>query len=275
MLKVAIQGGLASFHDIAARDFFKQEIEVVECPSFEEVCNQLNSKKADYGFLAIENTIAASILLNYKLIEQYGFHIVGEHQIRIVQNLIALPGQKIEDIKKVRSHYMALRQCYDFLNKHPHIEVEEYHDTADAVKYIADRKLMGEAAIASQMAAKVYNTEVLSDSIETMKQNYTRFFAISNIKDTELNKEKNKATISFQLPDKVGSLALALGVVMEYGINMTKIQSVPIPGKHEHYTFYLECSWNDNEHIKRCLVELRKFIPEMNILGLYKKFEQS
>ena len=275
MLKVAIQGGVASFHDIAAREFFNQEIEIIECPSFEEVCDQLKSKKVDYGFLAIENTIAASILLNYKLIEQNGFHIVGEHQIRIVQNLIALPGQKIEDIKKVRSHYMALRQCYDFLNRHPHIEVEEYHDTADAVKYLAENSLLGEAAIASSMASDTYNAEVLSPSIETMKQNFTRFFVISNIKNTELNTKKNKATISFQLPDKVGSLALALGVVVKYDINMTKIQSVPIPGKQDHYTFYLECSWVDHEHIKRCLVELRKFIPEINILGQYKKFEHS
>lgn len=273
MLRVAIQGGVASFHDIAAREFFKDEIEIVECPSFEEVCDQLKSKKVDYGFLAIENTIAASILLNYKLIEQYGFHIVGEHQIRIIQNLIALPGQKIEDIKKVRSHYMAIRQCYEFLNKHPHIEVEEYHDTADAVKYLSENNVKGEAAIASNMASETYNAEVIAPSIETMKQNYTRFFAISNIKNTELNEEKNKATISFQLPDKVGSLSLALGVVVKYEINMTKIQSVPIPGKPDHYTFYLECSWNNQEHIIRCLVELRNIIPEFNILGQYKKFE--
>ena len=168
---------------------------------------------------------------------------------------------------------MALRQCYEFLNDHPHIEVEEYHDTADAVKYLYKNNVKEEAAIASSMAADAYGASILSPSIETIKENYTRFFAISNEKNTQLNVEKNKATISFQLPNKVGSLALALDVVVNDDINMTKIQSVPILGKPDHYTFYLECSWKNNEHIKRCMVELRAIIPNLKILGQYKKFD--
>lgn len=273
MNKIAIQGGKASFHDIASHLFFKEPIELIECPTFEQVCEKLQSGEADYGFLAIENSIAASILLNYQLIQDYKFHIVGEQQIRIIQNLIALPGTQLKDIKKVRSHYMALRQCQEFLMQNPHIEVEEYYDTADSAKLVAEKQLVGEAGIASAKAADLYGLEIVQESIETIKENYTRFLVLSKEAQTPLNKIKNKATLSFELPDKVGSLALALEIVVKHKINLTKIQSIPIIGKPDEYTFYLECTWDENAHIVRCLVELRNIIPEFRILGEYKKFE--
>ena len=273
MKKIAIQGGKASFHDIAAHEFFNAPIEVIECATFEILCDKLNSEKADYALMAIENSIAASILLNYQLIKDFNFHIVGEHQLRIVQNLIALPGTKIKDITKVRSHYMALRQCNEFLLKHPHIEVEEYYDTADSAKLVAEKQLIGEAGIASSKAADSYNLEIVNKSIETIKQNYTRFLVLSKERHTPLNKIKNKATLSFELPDEVGSLAIALEIVVRHKINLTKIQSIPIIGKQDQYTFYLECTWDENDHIVRCLVELRHIIPHFRILGEYQKFD--
>lgn len=273
MKKIAIQGGKASFHDIAAHEYFKEPIEIIECPTFDEVCEKLEFGDADYGFMAIENTIAASILLNYQLIKNYNFHIVGEYSLKIIQNLMALPGQKVDDLHKVRSHYMALRQCTDYLIDHQNIEVEEYYDTADSAKLVAEKQLLGEAAIASKKAAEMYGLEIVAESIETIKQNYTRFLVLSKTKNTDLNKLKNKATLSFELPDKVGSLALALEIVVKHKINLTKIQSVPIIGKPDEYTFYLECTWDEKDHIVRCLVELRNIIPHFRILGEYTNFE--
>jgi len=273
MKKIAIQGGKASFHDIAAHEFFNEPIEIVECATFEILCKRLDSGEVHYGIMAIENSIAASILLNYQLIKDYNFHIVGEHQLRIVQNLIALPNTKIEDIKKVRSHYMALRQCNKFLLANPQIEVEEYYDTADSAKLVAEQQLKGEAGIASAKAAEIYGLEIIGESIETIKENYTRFLVLSKETHTALNTLKNKATLSFELPDKVGSLALALEIVVKHKINLTKIQSIPIIGKPDQYTFYLECTWDEKAHIVRCLVELRNIIPCFRILGEYKKFE--
>jgi prephenate dehydratase len=273
MKKIAIQGGKASFHDIASHQFFNEPIEIIECATFEEVCEKLEFGEADYSFMAIENSIAASILLNYQLIQDYNFHIVGEQQLRIVQNLIALPGSKIEDITKVRSHYMALRQCNEYLLEHPSIEVEEYYDTADSAKLVAEKQLINEAAIASNKAAEMYGLEIIEHSIEAIKENYTRFLVLSKNAQTPLNKIKNKATLSFELPDKVGSLALALEIVVRHKVNLTKIQSIPIIGKPDQYTFYLECTWDANDHIVRCLVELRHIIPHFRILGEYQKFD--
>ena len=273
MKKIAIQGGKASFHDIAAHQFFNEPIEIIECSTFEIVCEKLASGEADYSMMAIENSIAASILLNYQLIKDFNFHIVGEHQLRIVQNLIALPNTKIADITKVRSHYMALRQCNVFLLNNPQIEVEEYYDTADSAKLVAENQLKGEAGIASYKAAEIYGLEIISESIETIKENYTRFLVLSKDTHTTLNTVKNKATLSFELPDEVGSLSLALEIVVKHKINLTKIQSIPIIGKPDKYTFYLECTWDENAHIVRCLVELRHIIPHFIILGEYKKFD--
>ncbi len=273
MKKVAIQGGKSSFHDIAVNEFFDEPVAIIECATFEELCTSLKSEEADYGFMAIENSIAASILLNYQLIKDYSFYIVGEHQLRIIQNLMALPNQKATDITKVRSHYMALRQCNEYLLAHPHIEVEEYYDTADSAKLVAEKQLLGEGAIASYKAAEMYGLEIIDESIETIKQNFTRFLVLSKTKNTHLNTIKNKATLSFELPDKVGSLALALEIVVRHKINLTKIQSIPIIGKPDQYTFYLECTWDEKDHIARCLVELRNIIPNFRILGEYQKFD--
>lgn len=270
-MKIAIQGGPASFHDIASRKFFSdKEIETIACQSFREVCEKLQNEEVDYALMAIENSIAGSILPNYALMREYELNIVGEIKLRIKQNLMALPGQKVENLTKVRSHYMALLQCDEYLSKYPHLKEEQSEDTADSARAIAENNLKGIGAIAGEYAAELYGLEILGDGIETIKQNYTRFFVLSRSKEPILPVEQlNKATIWFELSNEVGSLANALKVIVDNQINLTKIQSLPIIGKPDQYTFYVDCVWEEYTNIKRCLVELKEHIADLTILGEY------
>jgi prephenate dehydratase len=274
MLKVAIQGGKASFHDIAANHFFNQELEVLDCDTFRKVCIALEQEKVDFALMAIENSIAGSILENYSLIEEFGHFVCGEYKLRIQQNLMALKGQKLEDIKVARSHYMALLQCNEFFEKHPNIKQEKYHDTADSAKNIAENQLFGIAAIAGGRAADLYDLEILAEGIETVKQNYTRFLVLTKKKQFLYPKnEVDKATLSFELPNKVGALADALRVIVDNGINLTKIQSIPIIGKPDNYTFYIDCQWKEQASILNCYRKMKKIISKMTILGEYKNHQ--
>ncbi len=274
MLKIAIQGGRASFHDIAANAFFQKELQIIECDTFRKVCNELESGNADFSLLAIENSIAGSILENYSLIQEYGHFVCGEYKLRIKQNLMALPGQNILDIKVAKSHYMALLQCNEFFEKYPHIRLEKYHDTADSAKYIRENNVLGEAAIAGERAAHLYGLEILAESIETEKLNYTRFLVLSKNKQFLCKKsEVNKATLSFELLDRVGALADALKIIVDNGINLTKIQSIPILGKPDNYTFYIDCQWSTQASILNCYREMKKMSSKMTILGEYKNHE--
>jgi len=268
-MKVAIQGGKASFHDIATLNYFGAEAETICCPTFREVCDRLKSQEADFALMAIENSIAGSILGNYSLIREYGFKIIGEIQLRIEMNLIALPGVQIDDIKKVRSHYMALLQCEQFLANYPHIKVEEYHDTADSVRDIKLKEQHSVAAIAGRYAAKLYDMEIVAEGIETEKKNFTRFMVLSAEKKPKVE-ESEKATLCFQLPNKVGALASLLKVIVDNNINLTKIQSIPILGKPDEYTFYVDCEWANYSDFKKS-IEVKSFVNELTILGEYKK----
>lgn len=274
-MKIAIQGGKASFHDIAAHRLFKgDELITISCDSFKEVCEQLKSRKADYALMAIENSIAGSILPNYGLIESYNFKIVGEEKLRIKQNLMALPGQKIEDIQKAMSHYMALLQCKEFFLDYSHIKLEEYHDTADAAKFIRENNVTGVGAIAGEMAAKLYDLEIIAPSIETMKLNYTSFFVLSRSTKSPFDRNSsNKTTISFELPHEAGSLAKSLNIINEFGISLTKIQSVPILGKPDQYRFYIDCIWQDRAVAIKCLAKLKNYCTLLNVMGYYKNCE--
>lgn len=273
-MNIAIQGGKASFHDIAARQFFDKDITTLECSTFREVCELVKNGRADFGLMAIENSIAGSILNNYGLLQEYGHFITGEYKLRIKQNLMALPGQRLEDITLVRSHYMALLQCGEFLDQFPRIQVEKSHDTADSAREIREKELKGVGAIAGDYAAELYDLEILAESVETIKLNYTRFLVISTGRDKIVDKGPiNKATLSFELPDEVGSLAQALKIIVDYQINLTKIQSIPIIGRPDQYTFYLDCVWNSDDNLKRCLVQLNKLIHNMRILGEYHNME--
>jgi prephenate dehydratase len=270
-MKIAIQGGPASFHDIAARNYFDDDIESIPCQTFKELCNKLRNKEVDFAVMAIENSIAGSILGNYSLVKEYDFLIIGEISLRIEMNLMALPGTKIEDIQKVRSHYMALLQCEEFLSRHPYMKMEEFHDTADSAKEIRINNLKNIAAIAGRYAAKLYNLDLIAEGIETEKKNFTRFMVLSADRRQKVE-EPTKATLSFRLPNKVGALAGVLKVIVDNKINLTKIQSLPILGKPNEYTFYVDCEWEHYDDFRRC-IEIKSIVEDLKILGEYKKGE--
>jgi prephenate dehydratase len=271
-MKIAIQGGKASFHDIAARKYFGKDIQIVECQTFKELCKQLDTKNVDYAVMAIENSIAGSILGNYSLMQEHNFVIIGEIELRIEQNLMVNPGVSMNDLKKVMSHYMALMQCDEFLVKHPEIlEREEYYDTADSAKFIKEHNLKDTGAIASRYAAELYGLEVVAEGIETVKQNYTRFVVLSKDRRQRIEGSQ-KATLSFQLPNKVGALANMLRIIVDNKINLTKIQSLPILGRPNEYTFYVDCEWERYEDFRKG-IEVKSFVNELRILGEYKKGE--
>ncbi|HEY8400681.1 MAG TPA: prephenate dehydratase [Cytophagaceae bacterium] len=268
-MKVAIQGGRASFHDIAARNYFNPDIETVHCDSFKELCNRLKSGEVEFAVMAIENSIAGSILSNYSLMKEYDFNIIGEIQLRIEMNLMALPGKKISDIKKIRSHYMALLQCQEFLSKYPEIEVEEYHDTADSARDIRLKNQETVAAIAGRYAAQLYNLDLIAEGIETEKKNFTRFMILSADRKFKVEGSE-KATLSFQLPNEVGALANMLKIIVDNKINLTKIQSIPILGKPNEYTFYVDCEWTNYSDFRKS-IEVKSLVRDLKILGEYKK----
>jgi prephenate dehydratase len=270
-MKIAIQGGKASFHDIAARNYFGTKIETVECRTFKELCAMLREKKVDYAVMAIENSIAGTILANYSLIKENDFKIIGEIQLRIEMNLMALPGVKFEEIKKVRSHYMALWQCDEFLSKYPYLKIEEYHDTAESARDIKEKNEKDAAAIASRYAAELYGLNILHEGIETEKKNFTRFMILTSDKKQKVENAQ-KATLSFQLPNEVGALAKVLKIVVDNNINLSKIQSIPILGKPEEYTFYVECEWKNYEDF-RSSIQINSIVRDLKILGEYKKGE--
>lgn len=270
-MKIAIQGGKASFHDIAARQYFGPDVETIDCRTFKEVCRNLKEGQVDFAVMAIENSIAGSILGNYSLIQQFDFKIIGEIQLRIEMNLMALPGVKFDDIKKVRSHYMALWQCDEFLSKYPQFKIEEYHDTADSARDIKLKNEMDVAAIASRYAAEVYGLNVVAEGIETEKKNFTRFMILSGDKKFKVEGAE-KATLSFELPNQVGALANLLKVIVENNINLTKIQSIPILGRPNEYTFYVDCEWSNYENFKRS-IEINSIVNKLKILGEYKTGE--
>jgi prephenate dehydratase len=270
VMKIAIQGIKASFHDVAARLFFAEEkIDPLECSTFRELCEVVKNKKAKFAMMAIENSIAGSILPNYSLLEGFQFQIVGEVYLRIEMSLMALPGQKMEDLKFVQSHPMALFQCEDFLHKYPKLEILEGTDTAESAKNIKDKNLLKYAAIASQLAAETYNLEVLESGIETNKQNYTRFLVISP--HAQEVRGANKTSLRFQTPHSPGSLVNILKIFVNYNINMTKIQSVPILGRPYEYSFHVDLDWENRENYVNAFNELKRSAINLIHFGDYRR----
>ncbi|HPL94201.1 MAG TPA: prephenate dehydratase [Paludibacteraceae bacterium] len=277
MKTVAIQGVAGSFHDIAARNFFKeQEIKLVPCDSFKELFAVIKKDNSIIGAVAIENTIAGSLLPNHTLLRESGFKIVGEYKLRIEHQLVAMPGQTIKDIEKVYSHPIALMQCEDFLVEHPHLEPVESEDTAASAKLIAEKKIMGRAAICSRLAAEIYGLEVLAEGIETNKRNYTRFLIIADswLADEMLKDIKaDKSSLVFSLPHEEGSLAKVLSILSYYHVNLTKIQSLPIIGREWEYMFYINLTFDNYMRYRQALDAIRPFTKDLQLLGEYKAFE--
>lgn len=274
-IKIGIQGVAASFHDVAAHQYFQNEIiELIECNSFRRLCQVLKESQADFCVMAIENSLAGSIMPNYLLLEQFQFRIIGELWLRIEMNIMALPGQTLSDIDVVQSHPMALYQCQEFLSKHANLKVLEANDTAETAKWIQKEQLKGYAAIASRRAAELYGLEVLQSGIESDKQNYTRFLIISRGESYLQNQPTNKSSIRFEISDRPGSLLSILSSFVAHGINMTKLLSVPIMGRPYEYSFHVDLEWHNSEDYQRALREIRLKAIRLIEFGEYKKFER-
>lgn len=269
-MKIAIQGEIGCFHEVAARQYFNyDEIEIAPCSSFDLTLNTLIRGEADFAVMAIENARSGSILYNYTLIRESGMKILGEHNLRVKQNLMALPDQQITDIREVRSHPIALAQCMTFLNQFPGITLIESDDTAGSARQIRETGEKGVAAIAPSSAAEIYGLKILASGIETYKQNYTRFLVIG--REEQGNKKGNKVSICFSTGHKPGSLAKVLVKLAELEINLSKIQSVPRLNGEWEYMFYvdLELSRNTNSDvIKRVL---KNHTTNLEVLGVYFK----
>lgn len=278
MRKVAIQGGLGAYHGIAAENFFGEEVEIIPCTTFKDIFTNIQKDPNMIGIMAIENTIAGSLLPNYELLKQNKFPIAGEYKQRISHCLVALPGQTIHDIKEVQSHPIALMQCTDFLDTLPNIKVVEHEDTALAARDIAKKNLQGLAAICSAKAAEIYGLEILASGIETNKHNFTRFLIFANpwITD-EIQKDDvlNKSSIVFTVSHSEGSLSHVLSVFSFYNINLTKIQSLPIIGREWEYQFYVDLKFSDITRYRQSLTAIRPLINELKILGEYPEGRQS
>jgi prephenate dehydratase len=272
-LQVAIQGVKASFHDVAARKFFNEmQVDPVECSTFRDLCEALKAKKAQYALMAIENSIAGSILPNYSLLENFHFQIQGEIYLRIEMALMALPHQTISQLKFVQSHPMALFQCEEFLHKHPTMKILEASDTAESAKDISEKKLQGYGAIASRLASEVYGLEILEDGIETNKKNYTRFLVVAP--ETAEPPEANKSSLRFQTAHTPGSLVAILQIFNQHKINMTKIQSVPILGKPYEYSFHVDLEWDDRNSLDQAIKEVKSKALNLISFGNYKRGER-
>jgi prephenate dehydratase len=268
--RVAIQGIKASFHEEAAFKFFGKDIETVECNSFKETCETMQDGKADFVIMAIENSIAGSLLPNYTLIREYNFAVVGEVYIPIQLNLMALPGVKFEDVKYAISHPIAIRQCVDFFYDFPHIQVMEANDTAACAKRISDEQLKDTVAIANTLAAELYGLNIIERRIESNKKNYTRFLILKSDKTEEL-KDINKASICFQVGNYVGALTKVLNIFAEQEVNLTKIQSMPVLGKRNDYYFYVDMEWKNTEQYDKAIRQALKYTVNFNIMGEYLK----
>ncbi|MFW5819912.1 MAG: prephenate dehydratase [Bacteroidota bacterium] len=273
MKKIAIQGGYGAFHEIAAMHFFGDEpTEVLPRDTFRGLLKSLKKKQVDYGIMAIENSLAGSILPNYNLIKESHMKITGEIYLRIRQNLVALPGQKTEDLKEVFSHPMAILQCQEFFDQYPNIKLIESLDTALSAKDISEHNILGAGAIASTLAAEKYGLDILAESIETNKMNYTRFLILKeNNGIRSLPDMVNKASIHFALAHKTGSLSKILSILSYYDQNLTKIQSMPIMGRDWEYQFYADLTFDDYDWYRKSLEAIRPFTSELGILGEYEK----
>jgi len=273
--KIAIQGIVGSFHHQVAQEYYGQNVIVDECLSFDELVDSLLSGKSSQAVMAIENSIAGPIIPNYALIDKNNLHIIGEHYLRIHQNLMALEGQKIEAITEVHSHPMALLQCMDFLKQYPHIKLVEDKDTAETARRIQQNQLKGIAAIASKTAAEMYDLEILAPEIQTIKNNMTRFVIIQKENSFVSEEEINRASLKFELDHKRGSLAAVLNVMSDCKMNLTKIQSLPKIETPWKYSFFVDVTFEKYEDYAKAKSLLEIMAEYFKVLGEYPNTKPS
>ena len=273
MKKVAIQGYSGCFHEEAARTFYSsigtEGLQIVECDTFGGLYEAVGRGDADAAVMAIENTVSGGLIPNFELLRRNPQKIKGEVFLRIEQNLMALPGQSIADLKEVRTHYMAINQTREFFKAWPQIRLVESEDTAKSAAQVAREGLKGVGAVASKLAAELYGLEILAPGIETYKQNFTRFL----IMDDSLSVPEDqidKASLCFTLPHTPGSLAHILTILSFYEMNLTRIQSLPIPGREWQYFFYVDIKFSTYARYQQAIAAVRPLIDEFQVLGEYK-----
>ena len=269
--RISIQGYEGSFHQVAARLYFGKEVEVIPCDTFREAIRIAESKKeSEGGIMAIENSIAGSILPNYNLLQKSQLRITGEIYLQIRQNLLVNPGVKLEDIREVHSHTMALQQCYDFLDQHKW-KLVETEDTALSARHIHQHKSKYIAAIATKLAAELYDLEMIAPNIHTLKNNYTRFLVLQREEDVQADEEANKASINFHTDHSRGSLAKVLGKIADGGINLSKLQSFPIPGSEFRYSFHADMEFDNRKELDKVIKSITPLTDHLRIYGVYKR----
>jgi prephenate dehydratase len=272
--KVAIQGFAASFHEIAALKIFGPEIDTVECDSFGKLFQVMKNGEADYAVCAIENSLAGSILPNYAMLRHSGLEIFGEAYLRIEMNLMALPGQTIDQLDEVHSHPMALLQCADFFSRYPQIQLVESSDTALSAEEIRKNHIKHRGAVASKRAAELFELDILAADIHDNKRNFTRFLALRDPRPN-LFDDFNKSSISFRAHHLPGSLAKVLTSIGDHTINLTKIQSLPVIGEEWQYYMYADLEFDDIDAYRKMLTEVEPLTKELKILGEYKQGEKN
>lgn len=266
---VAIQGIKGSFHHIVSQEYFDDSTEVLECLTFDGVVSSLIDKETDAVIMALENSIAGSIIPNYALIDEGNLHIVGEHYLDIQHNLMALEGHTIADIKEVYSHPMAILQCKAFFRKHPHIKLVEDKDTAEVAQRISQNNIKGIAAIASTLAAKIYDLEIIAPSIQTIDHNETRFVIVKRENHEVEQAKVNKASLKFELDHKRGSLATILNVMSDCKLNLTKIQSLPKIETPWKYAFFVDVTFDAYQDYEKAKAIMDIMAQEFKVLGEY------
>tara|TARA_R110002012_G_scaffold62168_6_gene163406 strand:+ start:45150 stop:45977 length:828 start_codon:yes stop_codon:yes gene_type:complete len=269
-LKVAIQGIKGSNHHRVATDFFGQNIDLLECNSFDAVIDSLLDGAADKGIMAIENSIAGSIIPNYNLVYHNNIHVIGEHYLNIHHNLMVMKGRSFDDIQEVHSHPMALLQCKEFFKAHPQIKLVESVDTAETAKRIQEGQLTNIAAIAPKMAAELYELDIIADNIQTIVNNSTRFIVLKKQNKVLPEEEINKASLRFITDHKRGSLATVLNVMSDCNMNMTKIQSLPVIETPWKYAFFVDVTFDKYEHFAKTKSLLQIMAEDFRVLGEYK-----
>lgn len=268
--RVSIQGYEGSFHQVAARIFFGEDVEVIPCATFREVVRIASSQKESMGgVMAIENSIAGSILPNYTLLQNANLKVTGEVYLQIEQNLLVNPGVKLEDIREVHSHPMAILQCMDYLDKY-NWKLVETEDTALSAKLLHQYRSKHTAAIASKLAASLFHLDTIAPNIHTMANNYTRFLILQRPDDVVANQNANKASINFHTDHSRGSLAKVLSAIADEFVNLSKLQSFPIPGSDFKYNFHADMEFDDLEQFNRVINKIESLTEGLNVYGVYR-----
>lgn len=279
MKRIAIQGLIGSFHDIAAHQYFEgEQIQLICCSTFEQVFENIKRDPTVIGMMAIENTIAGSLLHNYELLRDSGTTVVGEHKLHISHCICCLPGDDWTTIREVHSHPVALMQCRAFLTNHPDMKHVESEDTAGSAKLIADHQCLGWAAICSAEAARLYGLKILEDHIEDNKHNFTRFLVCCDPRKADFLRpleNTDKASLVFSLPHEEGSLSQVLSILSFYKINLTKIQSLPIIGKEWQYLFYVDVTYDNLTRYRQSIDAIMPLTKELKVIGEYQDGKQS